>query len=193
MPIKQGSDAFLLLIKEGDKKAFDTVYLHYFKSLHRYALNFTKDTDTAEEVIQNVFCRIWEKRSQLKADGYIKSFLYRAVHNECLNYLKHENVKSSFNLYHTHEMEQIENDLSKEILANELEKQIHLAINELPKQCRIIFQMSRIEQLKYHQIATQLNLSIKTVENQMGKALKTLRFKLVDFLPIFLIYLAQSL
>lgn len=179
-------------IKKGDKAAFDTVYLNYFKRLHQYATNFIKNQDDAEEIIQNVFCRIWEKRTQLDAGGYLKSFLYRSVHNECLNYLKHENVRSTFKIHHN-QTSVNEQDLSKEILAVELEKQIHLAINELPTQCRIIFQMSRLEQLKYNEIAKELNLSVKTVENQMGKALKTLRLKLVDFLPLILIYLTQSL
>ncbi|MEE1944752.1 RNA polymerase sigma-70 factor [Pedobacter sp. KR3-3] len=180
------------LIKSGSQTAFDTAYLNYFKQLQRYAFTFTKDNDEAEELIQNVFCRIWEKRTQLDANGQLKSFLYRAVHNECLNYLKHQNVKLSFNNYQQ-ENASITSDPVKEMAAQELEKQLYLAINELPGQCRTIFQLSRIEQLKYQQIADQLNLSIKTVENQMGKALKTLRLKLVNFLPILLIYLTKGL
>lgn len=190
--MEHNDNHYLLLIQQGDKSAFDTVYLNYFKRLHQYASNFIKNADDAEEIIQNVFCRLWEKRTQLDANGYLKSFLYRAVHNECLNYLKHENVRSTFKIHHNlHAVN--EQDLSKEILAHELAKQIHLAINELPNQCRTIFQMSRVEQLKYSQIADELNLSVKTVENQMGKALKTLRLKLIDFLPIILIYLTQRL
>lgn len=189
----ENNDKHLIqLIKAGNQTAFDTAYLNYFKQLQRYAHTFTKDNDEAEEVVQNVFCKIWEKRNQLDANGYLKSFLYRAVHNECLNYLKHQNVKLSFNNYQQ-ENAGTTTDPTKEMAATELEKQLHLAINELPSQCRTIFQLSRIEQLKYQQIADQLNLSTKTVENQMGKALKTLRLKLIDFLPILLIYLIRSL
>lgn len=189
----QNNDNHLIdLIKSGNQTAFDTAYLHYFKQLQRYAHTFTKDNDDAEELIQNVFCRIWEKRAQLDANGQLKSFLYRAVHNECLNHLKHQNVKLSFTHYQQ-ENASMASDPVKEMAAQELEKQLHLAINELPAQCRTIFQLSRIEQLKYQQIAEQLNLSIKTIENQMGKALKTLRLKLVDFLPILLIYLTKGL
>lgn len=191
-PLEHNDNHFIPFIKKGDKTAFDTVYLNYFKRLHQYATNFIKNHDDAEEIIQNVFCRIWEKRAQLDTGGYLKSFLYRSVHNECLNYLKHQNVRSTFKVYHNQTAVN-EQDLSKELLAVELQKQIHMAINELPTQCRTIFQMSRIEQLKYNQIAEKLNLSVKTVENQMGKALKMLRLKLVDFLPLILIYLTQSL
>lgn len=189
--MEQNDNYLIELIKNGNESAFDKVYLKYFKNLHTYAQNFTKDNDTAEEIIQNVFCRIWEKRHQLKTDGYLKSFLYRAVHNECINFLKHETVRSSFNVYHTNQMKHTESDLSTEILASELEKQMHSAINELPDQCRLIFQMSRFEQLKYQQIAEQLHISIKTVENQMGKALKILRIKLADFLPVLILYLTS--
>ncbi len=190
--MEHNDNLYLSLIKKGDKTAFDTVYLNYFKRLHQYATNFVKNPDEAEEIIQNVFCRLWEKRTQLDAHGYLKSFLYRSVHNACLNYLKHQNVRSTFKVHH-HQTAVNEQDLSQEISAHELEKQLHLAINELPSQCRTIFQMSRLEQLKYSEIANELNLSIKTVENQMGKALKTLRLKLIDFLPIILIYLTQCL
>ncbi len=190
--MENNDNHFIRLIKNGDKVAFDTVYLNHFKRLHQYATNFIKNQDDAEEIVQNVFCRIWEKRNQLDVNGYLKSFLYRSIRNECLNHLKHENVKSTFTVHHNQTAIN-EQDLSKEILAIELGKQIHIAINELPPQCKLIFQMSRFEQLKYNQIAEELNLSVKTVENQMGKALRTLRLKLIDFLPVILIYLTQSL
>jgi RNA polymerase sigma-70 factor (ECF subfamily) len=85
-------------------------------------------------------------------------------------------------------------DVSDGMVAAELETNIQKAINELPQQCRIIFQLSRFEQLKYQQIADQLGISVKTVENQMGKALKVLRTKLVEFLPFILLipYLIQK-
>ena len=181
------------LIRNGDEPAFDRVFILYFKNLHAYAATIIKDNEAAEEVIQNVFCRIWEKRHQLNPDGYLKSFLYRAVHNECLNYLKHQRVRSTFQVYYTEQAEQREGNLSKEIQASELEQHIHRAVHELPDKCRAIFQLSRFEQLRYQQIADQLNISVKTVENQMGKALKLLRLKLADFLILLIVYFIQSL
>ena len=76
-------------------------------------------------------------------------------------------------------------------MLSELEQQINKALNELPEQCRTIFQMSRFEELKYQEIADRLGLSIKTIENQMGKALKILRVKLVDYLPILAVFLIE--
>ncbi|QEM06758.1 RNA polymerase sigma-70 factor [Mucilaginibacter rubeus] len=177
------------LIKQGSQKAFERLFKDNFKSLHTYAYTFLKDDEMAEEVVQNVFCRIWEKRDQLKTDGSIKAYLYRSVHNESLNYLKHQKVRANFGVYYADEMDQVGNDdsASKKLLTAELQKHIEKALSELPEQCRIIFQLSRFEQLKYQQIADQMGLSIKTIENQMGKALRVMRQKLAEFLPIILL------
>jgi len=192
LTVEYSDSTVITLLKQGSEKVFEKVFKDHFKSLHSYAYTFLKDDELAEEVVQNVFCRIWEKREQLKTDGSIKAYLYRAVHNECLNYLKHQKVKASFQVYYAREMEQSEDNLSKKVIANELEKQIHKAMSELPQQCRIIFQMSRFEQLKYQQIADQMGLSIRTIENQMGKALKLMRIKLAEFLTLlFFIFISR--
>jgi RNA polymerase sigma-70 factor (ECF subfamily) len=146
----------------------------------------------AEEIVQNVFCRIWEKRHQLKTDGSLKAYLYRAVHNESLNYLKHQKVKASFGVYYAGQLQQDEEEnASGKLMTAELQQRIDTAMSELPQQCRIIFQLSRFEQLKYQQIADHMGLSVKTVENQMGKALRMMRQKLAEFLPVILIMLMQ--
>lgn len=177
------------LIKAGNKRAFDEVFLRYFKSLHAYAYSIVKERDDAEEIVQNVFVRVWTKRAQLKTDGFLKSFLYRSVYNESLNYLKHQKVRSNFSVYYADVRKNEVGDLNSEIVTTELEKNIHLAINNLPEKCRNVFQLSRFDQLKYQEIADTLNISIKTVENQMGKALKILRLKVIDFLVLILIFL----
>lgn len=173
------------LIKEGNAQAFEKIFREYFKSLHAYAYTFMKDDEQAEEIVQNVFCRIWEKRDQLKTDGSLKAYLYRSVHNESVNYLKHQKTRTAFQVHYSNE-DQTSGEASEKIMTAELDGQIQNALNELPLQCRTIFQLSRFENLKYKQIADQLNLSVKTVENQMGKALKVLRLKLAEFLPIVL-------
>jgi len=186
LTVEYSDSTVITLLKQGNEGVFETVFKTHFKSLHAYAYTFLKDDDQAEEVVQNVFYRVWEKREQLKPDGSLKSYLYRAVHNESLNYLKHQQVKTSFQVYYAGEIEKQQDHSSKKILANELERHIQQAMNELPQQCRTIFQLSRFEQLKYQQIADQLGLSVKTVENQMGKALKLMRAKLAEFLMIVL-------
>ncbi|RWX01694.1 RNA polymerase sigma-70 factor [Flavobacterium cerinum] len=180
-------------MRQGNEAAFERVFKLYFKNLHAYAYTFIKEDIIAEEIVQNVFFRIWEKRDQLQIDDSLKAYLYRSVHNESLNHIKHQKVKSSFQEHYSNHAE-ASNDASATMIASELEIQIQKAINELPQQCRIIFQLSRFEQLKYQQIADQLNISVKTVENQMGKALKVMRLKLVEFLPflLFIPYLIQK-
>lgn len=177
------------LLKAGDNKAFERIFKQYFKSLHSYALMFLKDEALAEEAVQNVFVRIWEKKDQLNVLGSLKAYLYRAVHNESLNYLKHQKVRADYQLHYSNTMEEAQEQTEGKVIASELEKQILSALNDLPQQCRLIFQMSRFEQLKYQEIADQLGLSIKTVENQMGKALKIMRLKLTEFLPLILLIL----
>ena len=174
------------LIKEGDGRAFEKIFRAYFKPLHAYAYTFTKDDEQAEEIVQNVFCRIWEKRDQLNPDGSIKAYLYRAVHNESVNHLKHQKTRTAFRVHYDNNEEQTTGEASEKIMVAELDGHIQKALNELPLQCRIIFQLSRFENLKYREIADQLSLSVKTVENQMGKTLKVLRVKLAEFLPIVL-------
>lgn len=173
-------------IKNGNEAAFEKIFKMYFKNLHAFAYTFTKDDVIAEEMVQNVFFKIWEKKDQLQIDDSLKAYLYRSVHNESLNHLKHLKIKTSFQIQYSGNMESSNQDASNQMMASELEDKIQKAINELPQQCRTIFQMSRFEQLKYQQIADQLNISIKTVENQMGKALKVLRLKLVEYLPFIL-------
>jgi RNA polymerase sigma-70 factor (ECF subfamily) len=173
-------------IKNGNEAAFEKVFKTYFRNLHAFAYTFMKDDIIAEEIVQNVFFRIWEKKEQLQIDDSLKAYLYRSVHNESLNHLKHLKIKNSFQLHYSANMESSNQDASNQMIATELENDIQKAISELPPQCRTIFQMSRFEQLKYQQIADQLNISIKTVENQMGKALKVLRLRLVEYLPFLL-------
>ncbi|MBK0377841.1 RNA polymerase sigma-70 factor [Mucilaginibacter sp. SD-g] len=187
--VEYSDSTVINLLRQGSEKAFEKVFKDHFKNLHAYAFTFLKNDELAEEVVQNIFCRVWEKREQLKPDGSLKAYLYRAVHNECLNYLKQQKVKATFQVYYADQMEQMEDHSSKNVLAGELEQHIQKALNELPQQCRIIFQLSRFEQLKYQQIADQMGLSVKTIENQMGKALKLMRIKLAEFLIILLFIL----
>jgi RNA polymerase sigma-70 factor, ECF subfamily len=173
--------------------AFEQVFKAHFKALHSYALTILKDTVAAEEVVQNVFFKIWEKKRELVIESSVKAYLYRAVHNESLNVLKHEQVKFAHQTHTAYQMKNETDSAAKKILAAELETKFRKALNELPEQCRTIFQLSRFEELKYQQIADHLGLSIKTVENQMGKALKLLRLKLVDFLPLIALTLLHLL
>lgn len=167
---------------------FEQTFRAHFKALHAYACTILKDEATAEEMVQNVFYKLWEKKEQIQVQQSISAYLYKSVYYECLNYLKHTKVKSAYQAHAAYH--QSENDNAADTTSmRELEKKLGEALQDLPEQCRTIFQMSRFEELKYREIAERLNISVKTVENQMGKALRILREKLADFLPLILLFL----
>ncbi|WP_245843497.1 RNA polymerase sigma-70 factor [Niastella vici] len=172
------------------EREFEQLFKEHFKSLYAYAFTILKNEAIAEEIVQNVFYKVWEKKIPDTIQISLKAYLYKAVYHESLNYLKHQKIKARYQL---HVMQQSNNHTdqgaSRKILVKELEEKLREAMNALPQQCRTIFQLSRFEGLKYQEIAEQLGISVKTVENQMGKALKQLRVKLIDYLPIFMLAL----
>jgi RNA polymerase sigma-70 factor (ECF subfamily) len=180
----------LLSPEQSVENLFEQVFRSHFKSLHSYAATILRDPVPAEEVVQTIFMRWWEKKEQIDIKENISVYLYRAVHNESLNYLKHEKVRAAYQSHamrrHTHHQPEKASD---KVTVGELQQKLEKALQELPEQCRTIFQLSRFDELKYREIADRLDLSIKTVENQMGKALRLLRLKLVDFLPLMIIAL----
>ena len=125
----------------------------------------------------------------LTIETSLKSYLYRMIRNSCLNVIKHEKVKQQHVAHELAVMEVLHESVSQNVQANELEIKIAEAMKTLPEQCRLVFQLSRFEELKYQEIADQLQISIKTVENHMGKALKLMRVQLKDYLPLFLIFM----
>jgi len=178
-----------ILLAQRDEAAFEQMFKTHFKRLHAYAFTILRDEIQAEEMVQQVFFKLWERNENLSLTGSVSSYLYRAVHNESLNYIKHQKVRSNHQLNVAYSMKNEVEHPAKKIMASELEKKIHSALNELPEQCRTIFQMSRFDELKYREIADKLGISIKTVESQMSKALRLLRVKLVDFLIFILLFI----
>ena len=183
------NDAIGTLLAQRDETAFEQVFKTHFKRLHAYAFTILRDEVEAEEMVQQVFFKLWDRNENLSLSGSVSAYLYRAVHNESLNYIKHQKVRSNHQLHVAYSMKNEVEHPAKKVMAGELEKKIHTALNELPEQCRTIFQMSRFDELKYREIADKLGISVKTVENQMGKALKLLREKLVDFLIFILLFI----
>jgi len=184
------------LLAQKDEAAFEQMFKTHFKRLHAYAFTILRDEIQAEEMVQQVFFKLWERNVRkdsfgetLSMTGSATAYLYRAVHNESLNYIKHQKVRSNHQLNVAYSMKNEVEHPAKKIMAGELEKKIHSALNELPEQCRTIFQMSRFDELKYREIADKLGISVKTVESQMSKALRLLRVKLVDFLVFILLFI----
>jgi len=177
------SDAAVVdAIRSGSYQAFERTFKTYYGALCGFAMGYLKDKDSSEEAVQHIFFNFWEKRESIQITSSLKSYLYQSTRNHCLNVLKHEQVKTKAHVELTHDERGEEN----EIEAAELSDRIENAIAELPVERQRIFRMSRFEELKYKEIAEKLNISVKTVENQMGKALKHLRQALADVLPIIL-------
>lgn len=170
-----------------DDQAFEQLFKTHFKALHAYANVILKDEDDAEEIVQNMFLKFWEKRDLLNVQTSLKAYLYKCVYHDSLNFLKHQHIKTKYQDFAIHTMNAAHPPASSKVEITELENSIGLALNELPEQCRTIFQMSRFEELKYREIADRLGLSVKTIENQMGKALRILRLELADFLSLIIL------
>jgi RNA polymerase sigma-70 factor, ECF subfamily len=162
---------------KSEMDAFKHVFNSCFESLCQYACTIVKDMDEAEDIVQSVFLKIWEKRANLEIRE-IRSYLFKAVYHRCINELEHKTVRQHHMDYETKDSGQFVQQ--PEVFPSELEENIKIAINALPDQCRLIFMMSRYEELRYSEIAEKLGLSVNTIENQISKALKILRAKLKD-------------
>lgn len=176
-------------IQAGNESAFEMIFRTYYQPLCRYAYSFLDDKEEAEEVVQSAFITVWEKRKSIDIQISLKSYLYRMVRNACLNVIKHEKIKQQHVAHELAVTDASYESVSEKVNATELESKITEAMKALPEQCRIVFQLSRFEELKYQEIADQLQISVKTVENHMGKALKIMREKLKEYLPLFLIFM----
>jgi RNA polymerase sigma-70 factor (ECF subfamily) len=173
----------------GDITAFEMYFRTYYQPLCNYAYTFLQDRAESEEIVQTTFLSVWEKRTSLNIKTSPKSYLYAMVRNACLNVIKHEKIKQRYVGEELALADQGYESVSQTISSNELETRIQTAIEVLPEQCRLVFKLSRFEELKYSEIAEQLDISVKTVENHMGKALKIMREQLKDYLPIIIVFM----
>ncbi len=166
---------------------FESLFKELYAPMYRYAFGLLSDEIQAEEVVQNVFLKLWQQRSQIKIETNMKSYLYRAVHNQSMNILSHEKVKEKYQHYAKSQSVQYAETPIEAIYTKELKAHIANAMMKIPEKCRTVFHLSRQEDMTYKAIAEQLGIAVKTVENQMSKALRILREELKDYLPIWLI------
>jgi RNA polymerase sigma-70 factor, ECF subfamily len=171
-------------IAAGDRIAFEQVFRMQYAPLCAFAMQYVRDKDRAEEVVQDLFVHLWQERERVAISTSLKSYLFAAVRNRCFSLLKVQGRVRA--LAHDEESLAEEEVRSEQELA-ERAARVQAAIRALPTERQRIFRMSRDEGLKYHEIAHRLGLSVKTVENQMGQALKNLRLELADLLPLMLL------
>lgn len=169
-----------LQIRDGNKKAFEQLFKTYYAPLILFARTFLSNHDDCEEMVQGFFLKLWENRQKIDITVSVKSYLFRSVRNRCLNQLKHEKIKKDYQLA-VHNLPFIEKAAEPFFMEVGLIEKIEQSIAALPPRRKEIFLMSREQGLKYREIAEQLQISVKTVETQMGQALKDLREQLQAF------------
>ncbi len=168
-------DLMLKKIKVGDIKAFETLFKQYYEALCRYGMTYVGTIEEAEEIVQELFYKVWKNREQIEVSFSLKAYLYGAVRNNALQYLEHLQVKQNYaELFSKMDKVGIFSP-EDELEYKELNEKIDTALKELPERRREIFILSRFEGLKYSEIAQKFNLSVKTIEAEMTKALKELR------------------
>ncbi len=168
-------------IRASDGGAFEQLFRAYCQPLINFARRYVKDLAIAENVVQDIFLTVWSNRSQLDPSLSIKTYLFTAVKNQALKHLRHSDVerKSTEYLRLSEASPKTPEDEWRE---KEVAASLHQAIEGLPERCRLIFSMNRFDRLTYAEIAQVEEISIKTVETQMGRALKFLRTHLAHLL-----------
>ena len=169
-------------ISEGDVFAFEHLFRTYHASLLYYAKNLTRNDELSREIVNDVFLKFWDKRARLTIRTSIRSYLYISVRNRYLNLLRQKNDWLEYQSEEDLKIKEFEinhgsfaDSIPQYILDKELESKIHEIIDSLPDQCRKIFKMSRFEDMKSGEIAEKLGISVRTVDNQIYKALKKIR------------------
>ena len=156
------------------------MFREQFKPLCNFALKYVRDWDEAKGLVHEVFIAVWEKFDRLPPDTQYRSYLYTAVRNRCLNYIRDKKTHVSFDSVPENQLIEVQTNLE----TSELEREIEIAIRLLPEKCRMVFELNRLEGLKYAQIAEKMGISVKTVEAQMSKALGLLKKHLSEFLSL---------
>lgn len=173
-----------LKVKKDDLNAFESIFKSYYGQLLRYTMSIVRNQTVAEEITQEIFMYLWEKRKEIELKSALKSYLFTSVRYKAINYIKLELPK----LQATTDLESISGLAQPEMVTGEsdlIKLKVQQAIDQLPEKCRNIFVLSRYGGLTYKEIAEELDLSVKTVENQMSIALKKLRELLSDELKEF--------
>jgi RNA polymerase sigma-70 factor (ECF subfamily) len=161
---------------------FEKIYLQFYASLCVFAKSFVYDDDEAEEIVQSIILKLWEHKESTAEITSLKSYLYRAVRNTCLNHIKHEKIKNQYQDTSWIKLKEIESEFIDPYQNTELEEHINEAIFNLPERCREVFEMSRFDGLKNKEISEKLDISVKAVEANITRALATLRKKINNYI-----------
>ena len=183
--------SFITLLQKGDEVAYETLFRLYYDKLIHIAKTYLVQREDAEEIVQEVFLKLWEKKDDLDKITNINAYLFTLVKRECLNHLRHDKIKREYRdtalqRKNTIQYGFLKDEAASLLLENELEQRIMESLELLPEKCKKVFLKSRMEGLKHKEIAKELGISHKTVDNHISKALGHLRLHLKDFLSLFL-------
>jgi RNA polymerase sigma-70 factor (ECF subfamily) len=171
----------LARLRSGSDEAFDEIFRAYYARLVQFAAGMLGERAPAEELAQDVMLELWRRRASISVDNSLQGYLFRATRNRTLNYLRHEKVVQRGSVFAAREMTTPAAG-DRALAQQEIDAALQQALTVLPPRCREVFELSRVQGLKYAEIATALDISIKTVEAQMGKALRLIREQMAPYL-----------
>lgn len=174
--------------ERGDRTAFEKIFRAYYKRLHGFAYSYVRQGEIAEDIVQSVFLKIWTQKEKWDPPGTVKQYLFAAVRNEALNKIRHQQVVAEAEDEVVHKFEEFNRQslFEEDFDVEELRREIQKGIDQLPARCRQIFILNRWSGLTYSEIADYLEISINTVNTQMGRALKSLRDHLSNYLHVLI-------
>ena len=183
-------------LKKGDSKAFESVFKFWYEPLVNFADEYISDLESARNIVQTIFMKLWEKHVLVDPESNLKAYLYMATRNACMSHIRHLKVESSYFRKTAQNIEnlQLNYEALEELRINQidfstLEKLIQDTIDSLPDRCREVFLLSRVHDMKNREIAEKLNISVKAVEANMTRALTKLRENTSDYLPELVFFL----
>jgi len=190
-PVTLVENVLISKLKLGDRFAFSNIFSAYYQDLVMFAARFTRDLNCAEEIVQDTFLRLWEKHETIEIDTSLKSFLLKIVQNKCIDWCRHKKILQIHNNFILENSQYFEYDTDSYVLCSELHKLIENALGKLPASISEAYRLNRDKGLKYHEIAVLQDVSVRTIEVRIGKALHMLRNHLKDYLVFIIGILLQ--
>ncbi len=186
------SDAELALrINAGEKNAYQELFERYAPRIYQFSLSYLKNSADSEELVQDVFLKIWEKRETLDHSKNIKAFIFKVAVNTIYDFIRHKNIENAFSDFARANFETNSNNTWHTVIFDEMQENLQKLLAQLPEQQQKIFQLSKEEGLSSEEIAAKLNLSKRTVENHLYRAISFLKenFKRDSFISMLFFYL----
>ncbi len=182
MTVREFEQVTITALKEGSVEAINLCFDLYYAALCSTANYYVKQPTVAEEIVQGAFVDLWINRENIPTQSSVKGYLLISVKHDCLDYLKHKKIEEQYSEHFKDTMMDSYENVFDDLVNKDLQKALNNAIDKLPNQCKEIFLMSRFKYMSYKEIADTLSLSVKTIENQMSKALRTVRIELDPYL-----------